>query len=267
MSGRSGVPERSVVRGVGGGPGNSGRSPFSRLSPVVGVLALAVLLTGCGASGGGDSAAGGSGTDSPGDSADQEAPLRFNITDLGYNEGDPNAPIRVAEFSDFACPHCREFHAQSFPSVREEWVETGTVLWKYIPFVLGVFPNSLEAARAGECAIEQDAFPPMRDRIFEEQPDWLEVEDPRDLFIGYAEDEGLDVDQFTSCLEEGRRDEQLQRNIEVGQQIGIRGTPTFMVDGVPIQGNRSPEVFGDIFSQMLDERGLPVPGGADGDDR
>ncbi len=157
---------------------------------------------------------------------------------------------------------------QSYPTGHDEFVEAGTVLWKYIPYVLGVFPNSLEAARAGECAIEQDAFPRMRDRIFAEQSSWLEADDPRQIFIGYAEEEGLDVEQFRSCLEEGRRDEQLQRNIEVGQQIGIRGTPTFMVDGVPIQGNRPPEVFRDVFSQMLQERGLesPAPGGSDGGD-
>ncbi|MDX1566604.1 MAG: thioredoxin domain-containing protein [Longimicrobiales bacterium] len=229
------------------------------------LTALVLIVAGCGGSGsdGGSGASGGatSGEGSAPAQGQEEAPLRFNITDLGYNEGDPDAPIRVAEFSDFGCPHCREFHLRSYPTVHDEWVETGMVLWKYVPFVLGTFPNSLEAARAGECAIEQDAFPRMRDRIFDEQPSWLEADNARELFIQYAEDEGLDVERFTSCLEEGRRDTALQQNIEVGQQIGIRGTPTFMIEGVPVQGNRSPEVFSDLFRQMLEERGVEPPGG------
>ena len=249
-------------------PGASSRSRGAVPRRGVGALLTALLLVvgGCGGSGGdgGSGASGGetSGGGSAPAQSQEEAPLRFNITDLGYNEGDPEAPIRVAEFSDFACPHCREFHLRSYSTVHDEWVETGMVLWKYVPFVLGTFPNSLEAARAGECAIEQNAFPRMRDRIFEEQPNWLEADNARELFIQYAEDEGLDVERFKSCLEEGRRDTQLQQNIEVGQQIGIRGTPTFMIEGVPVQGNRPPEVFSDLFRQMLEERGMEPPGGA-----
>lgn len=228
--------------------------------PGIGLLIL-LVVTACGGGSAGDP---GAGTEQGGSSGaqDAEAPLRFNVTGRGYNEGDPDAPIRVVEFSDFACPHCREFHLESYPTVREEFVESGTVLWKYIPFVLGIFPNSVEAARAGECAIEQDAFPPLRDRLFQEQPAWLEAENPREMFVGYAGEEGLDVERFASCLEEGRRDEEVQRNIELGRQIGIRGTPTFMINGVTIQGNRPPEVFRDVFNQLMEEDGAGSPTGA-----
>lgn len=240
----------------------------------MGLLAL-LLITACGGGSAGDSGAAAGGSE-PGASTSgqgEEAPLRFNVTGRGYNEGDPGAPIRVVEFSDFACPHCREFHLRSYPTVHEEFIDAGTVLWKYIPFVLGVFPNSVEAARAGECAIEQDAFPPLRDRLFQEQSAWIEAENPRDMFIGYADEEGLDVQRFTSCLEEGRRDEEVQQNIELGRQIGIRGTPTFMINGVTVQGNRPPEVFRDIFGEMLGETGDSAtgpstdPGGGDAGDR
>lgn len=267
--GSMGSGVRSFAADESGGGGRPVRR-MGRGSIAPFVAAVILGLAACGGGSGGEGGGAGSGSEGSPEGAatgtQEEAPLRFNITELGHNEGDLDAPIRVAEFSDFACPHCREFHLESYPAVRDEWVETGTVLWKYVPFVLGTFPNSLEAARAGECAIEQDAFPRMRDRIFEEQPNWLEADNTRELILGYAEDEGLDLERFTSCLEEGRRDAQLQQNIEVGQQIGIRGTPTFMVDGVPIQGNRPPEVFRDVFNQMLDERGLEGPSPGDPDE-
>lgn len=230
---------------------------FRRATVSLVLLAFAA----CGGGSGGDSSGSAADGSAAAGSGDGEAPLRFNVTGRGHNAGSQEAPIRVVEFSDFACPHCREFHLRSYPTVHEEFVETGTVLWKYIPYVLGVFPNSVEAARAGECAIEQEAFPPMRDRLFAEQSSWVEADDPRELFVGYAREEGLDVERFTSCLEEGRRDDEVQQNIELGRQVGIRGTPTFMVDGNVIQGNRPPEVFRDVFGRILGDS----EGGTEGD--
>lgn len=223
---------------------------FRQTPALLVLLALAACGGGSGAESGGDGSGEGAASGSQ-----EEAPLRFNVTGRGHNAGSPDAPIRVVEFSDFACPHCREFHLRSYPTVHQEFVETGTVLWKYVPYVLGVFPNSVEAARAGECAIEQEAFPPLRDRLFQEQTSWVEADEPRELFVGYARDEGLDVERFTSCLEEGRRDDEVQQNIELGRQVGIRGTPTFMVDGNVIQGNRPPEVFREVFDRILGEAG------------
>ena len=55
---------------------------------------------------------------------------------------------------------------------RLEYVATGKVYWKYMPMILGIFPNAMEAAQAGECAGEQGRFREMQDRLAgEETPD------------------------------------------------------------------------------------------------
>ena len=92
------------------------------------------------------------------------------ITEIGFNSGSPDAPIKVLEFSDFGCGYCRRFHAETFPALVEQYIETGKVEWKYVTFVSGMFPNGTAAALAAECAGEQERFPPMRELLYERSP-------------------------------------------------------------------------------------------------
>lgn len=245
--------------------------PVSRLA----LAALLAAVSACAGDPGSDGSAGApaaGSTDAPatGEEAPRSAATRIDISDLGHTVGDFNAPIRVVEFSDFGCPHCRDFHLNSYPTVHEDFVEEGLVQWKYIPYVLGTFPNSVQAARAGECAIAQRSFPAMRDRLFQEQAEWMASEDPVELFVRYAEEEGLDGEELATCIEEGARDELVQRNIDVGRQIQVRGTPTFIIDGNHVQGNRPAEFFRQVFSALLNpdsaraaqEANPPAGGGA-----
>lgn len=190
----------------------------------------------------------------PGTSEATADTQRVNISDLGINTGEADAPIQVVEFSDFGCPHCREFHLYTYPTLQEEYVETGKVIWKYVPMVLGTFPNSLEATRAGYCALEQDAFPAMRDRLFQGQREWMTTRDPRELFLGYARDVGLDVEPFRGCLEEGRSEESIRETLSVARDVGIQGTPTFFIEGQKLEGNRPVDFFRQVFDRMLEEQ-------------
>lgn len=247
-----------------------------RAAPAVAALARGALcllaaatLVGCEAGPGADgesgaavAEAGGSGGSAPsaGDaSGRQDAGAegerqRINITDLGVNIGDPDASIQVVEFSDFGCPHCRAFHMETYPTLHDEYVETGKVIWKYVPFVLGTFPNSLPAARAGECAIAQNRFPRLRDRLFRTQSEWMSVGDPTDLFVDYSRDVGLDAERFRTCLEEGHREERIRETLAVGRDVGINGTPTFFIQGRVIEGNRPVEFFRQVFDGLLEEQ-------------
>jgi len=188
--------------------------------------------------------------------ADSSGAQHFDVSQLGINYGAPGAPIQVVEFSDFGCPHCREFHEQTYPVLYRDYVQTGEVIWKYVPFVLGVFPNSLDAARAGQCAIEQGDFAPMRDQLFSHQQQWetVEADSALSLFVGYAEEAGLDAGQLRSCMQGGGGDaeEKIRRGIQVGRQVGVRGTPTFFIQGQKLQGDRPVSFFREIFDQVLD---------------
>lgn len=159
-----------------------------------------------------------------------------DVSSLGYDRGETDAQIVIVEFADFACSACGLFARETLPEVHREWIATGRARIKYIPFILGIFPRAMEAAEAAECAAEQDSFWPMHDMLYSLQREWSGAGDPRAKFVEYARRMALDVPGFESCLDADRHHETVRHNTRVAQQLQIRGTPTFFVNGARIQG-------------------------------
>jgi len=188
----------------------------------------------------------------------QEAqPLQ--IADMGFNQGSPDAPIKVLEFTDFGCGYCRRFHSETYPTLKEVYVDGGFVEWKHVPFVLGMFPNGLEAGMAGECGGEQDEFFAMHARLFQDQPGWKGSDDPNTLFIAIAEEEGLDGERLKSCIEGGWRENQMRANLRLGREFGVQGTPTFIIDNRRLPGALPLDGFRDVLDMILTEKGITPP--------
>jgi protein-disulfide isomerase len=186
-----------------------------------------------------------------------QQPLK--IAEMGYNYGSPEAVVKVLEVSDFGCGYCRRFHEETFPRLREIYVDEGYIEWKFIPFVLGMFPNGLEAATAGECAGEQGQFYPMKARLFADQSAWRTSDEPYSFFSRLAREEGLDVERFDQCIQGGWRDGQVRNNIRLGQQVGARGTPLFIIDGRLLEGVLPFRDFRAILDEALIQRGITPP--------
>lgn len=186
------------------------------------------------------------------------SPVELN--ELGYTFGDPEAPVRVIEFSDFGCGYCRRFHMEAYPDLIADYVETGKVAWQYVPYVLGIFPHGLESATAGECAVEQEKLQAFGARMFEDQSEWKNEQGPvRDIFVRFAREEGLDVARFEQCLEEDWRRDQVRQNILAGGRLGVRGTPTFFIPGYqPLQGALPKEIFEQVLEYVLSEDAEPA---------
>ncbi|HEX7117326.1 MAG TPA: thioredoxin domain-containing protein [Longimicrobiales bacterium] len=172
---------------------------------------------------------------------------------IGYDLGAAGAPITVVEFSDFGCPYCGRFALETFPVLRREYIETGKVAWRYVPFVLGSFPNGAEAARAAECAAEQgeDRFWAMHDALYRRQREWKSTREPEALFRGLAETLALDVDRFSDCYDADRGARRTRMANGLAAYAGIRATPTFFINGQRVQGALPLEHFRMIFDAML----------------
>lgn len=214
-------------------------------------LAVTVMLVGCGraadgaqkqadeAGATGGAAAAVARSDSP--TSSQRASLRGP----GYDLGSPDAPVLVLEFSDFGCGFCRRFAQQTFPQIESEFISQGTVRWKYVPFVMGIFPHGGEAALAAECAGSQDAsaFWRMHDKLYTNQPEWRNTNDPEGLFLSYAAEVGLDSPAFTTCYGSDEVKNRIADHNELAARLGVHGTPTFFIEGVAIQGAQPIQVF------------------------
>jgi protein-disulfide isomerase len=187
------------------------------------------------------------------------APLQAAPTDtidvrrIGYAEGPEEAPVTVIEFSDFGCPFCAMFAQGTYPELRREFIDTGRVRWVFVPFVMGSFPNGAEAARTGECAAEQGRFPEMKMRIYAGQREWRSTRNAASVFTGYAKELGLDAARFASCYREDRLGERTRTNNRAANAVGIRATPSFLINGRLVEGALPPEQFRMILTRLSEE--------------
>ncbi len=165
-------------------------------------------------------------------------PPPIDLRGIGHDVGMPTAPVTVVEFADFGCPYCGQFAQEVWPTIRKEYVETGKVRWKYVPFVMGTFPNGAEAARAGECAAAQGgpAFWAMYDRLFQRQPEWKMIRNAAPVFSRYAADLHLDVRAFGACYAADAPRARVSAANDASNRLGVRVTPTFFVNGQRLEG-------------------------------
>jgi protein-disulfide isomerase len=140
-------------------------------------------------------------------------------------KGDKDARVTLVEFSDYQCPFCGRFYRETWPEIERDYVKTGKVKYVFRDFPLeGLHPRALKAAEAAHCAGEQGKYWAMHDRLFEGQ---AALED-RDL-TQHAGAVGLDAARFEECLQSARYTAQVRQSLQDGVQLGVSGTPTFIV--------------------------------------
>jgi protein-disulfide isomerase len=179
-------------------------------------------------------------------------PAGIDPASLGYDVGDAHAPVRVVEMSDFGCGYCRKFHLETWPVLEKEFVATGKVHWKFVPFVTGMFAHSGAATTAAECALAQgpEAFDAMQARLWQDQAVWKKAPDAAAVVRGWAREAGLDLVRYDRCVSTGEPSERISASGELAHQLGVRGTPTFFILGYPPLPGALPT---NTFRQLLTE--------------
>ncbi len=177
----------------------------------------------------------------PGAAAAPNGPRRvvlgdINLTGIGYDRGSVTAPVVVIDLSDFGCPYCAQFTLETYPVIEREYVKTGKVFFKYVPFVVGTFPHAAEATRMAECAADEGRFWPMVDHLYEAQAEWKRARNPLPLLLGIGGAAGANVSALDSCFRSPGSAERTRRANDVARAIGVRVTPSFLVNERPIEG-------------------------------
>jgi protein-disulfide isomerase len=178
---------------------------------------------------------------------------RVPVEEVGFNRGVSGAPVKVVEMSDYGCGYCRQFHQETFPTLRTEFIESGMVEWKFVPYITGMFENSLVATEAAECTHLQDteAFEVLNSRLWGSQPDWKGSEEPEVVVRAWVAELGIDMVAFDACLESDDRIDRIAEATILARQIGVRGTPTFVVIGYPpLQGALPLTMFQEILAAV-----------------
>ncbi len=177
---------------------------------------------------------------------------------LGWSTGTAEAPVLVVEFTDPLCPFCATFHAGTRAALHEDYVSSGQVRWITLTYVSGSYGNSEPVSIAAECAGRQDRYEAFLEAAYGERERlwgrsgaeiWREVD-------RFSAELGLDEAEFEACLEDPSVAARLAEVQELASRTGVRGTPTWFVDGFLVMGDL-PLAYA---RQFLAER---LPGGVE----
>lgn len=150
--------------------------------------------------------------------------------------GDPDAEITLEVYEDFSCPACHTYNAESFETIEAEYLEPELIRYEHrdLPFISDESWQAASAAR--------EAYEGCGDAEFWEYKSALMAaggrleSDAPDIFGEVAADVGLDADRIQTAAVDRTHDDHAQSDRTRGENLGVQGTPGFVVDGEVMDG-------------------------------
>jgi protein-disulfide isomerase len=150
--------------------------------------------------------------------------------------GPANAKVTIVEFADFECTFCRGWYKSVYERLYQTYGDR--VRFVYRDFPLSFHANAKPAAIAANCAGAQGRYWDYFKLLFD---------DPRglgsSLYSTYAQELGLNLNTFNSCINSNKYDNEINLDIKDGERLGLSGVPAFFVNDQLISGNQPYETF------------------------
>jgi protein-disulfide isomerase len=177
----------------------------------------------------------------------------------GRTRGNPKAPVTLIEYSDYTCGYCAKFFRDTWPRLREKYVDTGKVRLLYRDYPRDPDGPAMTAAIAARCAGDQGRYWDMHDRLFAGR---IEM----DVLQAHARTIGLNQPAFAACLRDAPHRQAILQDKADGMRIGFVGTPGFVLLRTGQEGKEKPVGLpgafpADVFEQEI-ERLLKPPAAA-----
>jgi protein-disulfide isomerase len=167
--------------------------------------------------------------------------------------GHATAPITIIEFGDFECPYCARAFSEIETAVNSTYKDRVRLVWKNFP--LNVHPWAEQGAVAAECAREQNpaAFWSFARNLYRDQND-INPQNLRAHIDTYTTSLGLDAKAMNACILGKTAEDRVQQDMKDGNAIHVNSTPTFIINGVPVIGLPSSDVFDFVIKGQSPER-------------
>lgn len=173
--------------------------------------------------------------------------------------GDANAVVTIVEFSDYQCEFCRIFWKNTFPRLKQEYIDTGKVRLVFRDFPQSIHPEAMRAAMAAECASDQGKYWEYHDKVFSEQDrrgkEREVVRFKADDLKKWAAEIGLEATEFNQCLDSRKHRKEVDADRKAGEDAGVKGTPVFFINGRPLVGAYPFDAFQKIIEEELKKSG------------
>jgi protein-disulfide isomerase len=162
--------------------------------------------------------------------------------------GSADAPVTVIEYASLTCPHCRTFHVETWPAVKEKYVDTGKVR-----FIMREFPFDPRASGGfmlARCAGEGKWYATV-DLLYRSQDNWARVADATSAFKTLMGMTGMSGPAVEACLSDQALLEKVTAVSLKGRTYGVDSTPTFFINGEVRKGALTIEQFSEIVDPMI----------------
>ncbi|MGI9414931.1 MAG: DsbA family protein [Hyphomicrobiales bacterium] len=163
--------------------------------------------------------------------------------------GPEDAPVTIIEYASMTCPHCANFHINTYPQIKEKFIDTGKVrlIFREFPFD----DLALAAFMLARCAGDKKYFP-MIDVLFEKQAVWTSRDNnAADELFKIARFAGFTEESFNACLS----NKEIAAGVHAVKdraalKFGVRSTPTFFINGEEFKGNQTIEKFEEAINGL-----------------
>ncbi|HWA21992.1 MAG TPA: DsbA family protein [Caulobacterales bacterium] len=150
--------------------------------------------------------------------------------------GDPKARVRVVEYASLTCPHCAAFHADVWPKLKANYIDTGKIRFAFREFPTPPQEVALAGFQLARCGPQPDAtrYFAVVDVLFDQQQTifaGMEKGALREELLRIAKAAGISEEAFESCVTDPKGGERVSATVAKAQKLKVTGTPTFFVNG------------------------------------
>jgi len=159
--------------------------------------------------------------------------------------GKPDAPITIIEYSSLTCPHCAKFHAEAFPLVKKNWIDTGKarLIFRDLPWD----PLAQATAMVSHCS--GDRYFAFIDTFFRTQNQWARNPQPLDAIKTIAKLGGMSSDQVDKCIADSAMLNEINTRKDDGmKRYNVDSTPSFIINGKLYSGDMSYDDFAKLLA-------------------
>jgi len=177
----------------------------------------------------------------------------LEVTENDFVIGDKNAPVTIIEYASLSCSHCADFHKNTLGDLKKEYVDTGKarIVFRNFPFNYPALLGSMVLR-----CIPEDVRYDYMNALFQLQPKWVVRDNAKSKQELYKimQSGGMTKEEFETCTNNTELENIiLQALIAAQNEFNIQSTPSFLINGYLVEGNKSIKEFRQIINKILSE--------------
>ena len=177
----------------------------------------------------------------------------LDITEKDFVIGNEDAKITIIEYASLSCSHCADFHVNTLETLKKEYIDTGKVrmVFRDYPFNYPALLGSMVL----RCIPENYRYDYMN-ALFKLQPDWVNTKNKKTIQELYKimQSGGMTKEEYDACIYNTELENEILEGVmEAQNQFNIKSTPSFIINGKLIEGNKSIKEFRQIIDKILSQ--------------